>query len=277
MNQSSKSSSPYGIQCYKTSAGFFGNKVTFESTALNAAVPGPLDVVKTGADVQIGSQWYGATGTVKASGEKASRVDKYEVGFLQTVYDSRRTAYYEPDPYNPSLPQKIGTAILPSLLGDRYKVTDLCSPLPVRDGDTGVKPWYEIGDVNDFGNAKVSTQNTRIDDKPETTFDWTKNIGGKTQNLVKTRGQDVFRSWLSVQKKGTTGFLGMHRLGYVDWKVDYGTDITYNKGNPAASVVTPTANSGAQIIGTNEGPGVKLPLMGDPTANDAAKDVESKW
>jgi hypothetical protein len=275
-NNSGLNTSP-DIQRYKTSAGFFSNKVKFESTALNAVLPGALNIAKTGNNVLIGSQWYGATGTVKASGAKAARVGKYQVGFLQTVYKSSRTGYYEPDPYNPSLGQKIGTAILPSLLGDRRKFTDLCKPLPVRDGDTGDKPWYESGDVADFDNAKVSNKSTRIDDQPETTFDWTKNVGGKTQNLVKTRGQDVFRSWLSVQKRGTTGFMGMHRLGYIDWKVDYGTDVTYNNANPAASIVTPTANSGGQIIGVHEGPGLKLPLMGDPTANDVAKDVESKW
>jgi hypothetical protein len=69
----------------------------------------------------------------------------------------------------------------------------------------------------------------------------------------------------------------MHRLGYIDWKVDYGTDVTFNKANPAASVVTPTGDSGGEIIGVNEGFGVKLPLMDDPTANDAAKNERSNW
>lgn len=265
------------IQRYKTSAGFFGNKVTFESSALGATLAQPLSIQQSATGVSVSSQAYNASGTVKASGPKG-RVKEYEVGFLQTVYDSRRSFYYQPEPYTPGLLQQIGTAIMPAVFGDRLQITDLCDPLPVRDGDTGILPWYGMETVKSFDEAPVSTKTASMYDKPGTaTMPWTQTVNGKTQNLIKTRGQDVFRSWLSVQEKGTTGFFGMHRLGYIDWKVDYGTDITYKKANPASSVVTPIANSGGKIIGINEGPGIKFPLMGDPTANDAAKDVKSNW
>jgi hypothetical protein len=236
-----------------------------------------LNIQQDGTDVTIGSQDYNVDGTVKASGPK-DRVKEYEVGFLQTVYDSRRSFFYEPDPYNPGVLQQIGTALMPSVFGDRLKITDLCDPLPVRDGDTGVVPWYGMETVKSFDEAPDSTKTASMFDQPGTaTMNWTETVNGTDQHLVKTRGQDVFRSWLSVQEKGTTGFFGMHRLGYIDWKVDYGTDITFNKANPAASVVTPTADSGGKIIGVNEGFGVKLPLMDDPTANDAAKNERSNW
>lgn len=271
------SSNTSNIQRYETSAGFFDNKVTFESSAVGATLAKALDIQQDGTGITISSQDYDAVGTVKASGPK-ERVKEFEVGFLQTVYDSRRSFFYEPDPYTPGVLQQIGTAIAPGIFGDRLKITDLCDPLPVRDGDTGVVPWYGTETVKAFDEAPDSTKTASMYDKPGTThMDWTKTVGGKTQNLVKTRGQDVFRSWVSVQEKGTTGFFGMHRLGYIDWKVDYGTDITYNKANPGASVVTPTADSGGKVIGINEGPGIKLPFMDDPTANDAAKDEESTW
>jgi hypothetical protein len=271
---SSSNTSP-DIQRYETSAGFFSNKVEFESTALNATLAKALNIQQDGTDVTIGSQDYNVDGTVKASGPK-DRVKEYEVGFLQTLYDSSISGYYEPDPYNPGLLQQIGTAIMPSVFGDRVKVTNIV-PTPMRDGDAGEVPWYEINDAEAFDHAEDSTKSTHLYDAPQMPFPWTKDVGGVTQNLVKTRGQDVFRTWLSVQEKGTTGFFGMHRLGYIDWKVDYGTDITFNKANPAASVVTPTGDGGGQIIGINEGPGIKLPCMGDPVANDEIKEVESNW
>ena len=264
------------IQRYSASAGFFSNKVTFELMDKAATLAKPLQIKKKPGLLKISSQDYRASGTVKASGPKG-RVKEFEVGFLQTVYDSRRIFYYEPDAYNPGVMQQIGTAIAPGLLGDRVKVTDLCSPLPVRDGDAGVVPWYGTETVSAFDEADESTKTANIYDRPGTAMAWTQTANGKTQHLVKTGGQDIFRSWVSVQEKGTTGFMGMHRLAYIDWKVDYGTDITYNQADPTASIVTPTGESGGTITAISEGAGGFLPLMTDPVANDAAKEETGKW
>ena len=264
------------VQRYSASAGFFKNKVKFELQNYAATLAKPLQIKKKANLIKISSQDYRANGTVKASGPK-DRVSQFQLGMLQTVYDSRRIFYYEPAPYKPSLLQQIGTAIAPGLLGDRVKVTDMCKPLPVRDGDNGVVPWYEVSDTANFDNAPDSTKSTQIYDRPGTAMGWTQTVNGKEQQLVKTRGQDSFRTWVSVQEKGTTGFMGMHRLAYIDWKVDYGTDVTYNSANPAASVVTPTGESGGKITQISDGFGAYIPLMGDPVANDAATDETGKW
>ena len=203
-------------------------------------------------------------------------VSQFQLGMLQTVYDSRRTFYYQPAPYKPGVLQQIGTAIAPGLFGDRVKVTDLCKPLPVRDGDNGVVPWYGNETVADFDNAPDSTKSTQIYDRPGTAMEWTKTVNGKEQQLVKTGGQDSFRTWISVQEKGTSGFMGMHRLAYIDWKVDYGTDVKYNSADPASSVVTPTGESGGKITQISDGFGAFIPLMSDPVANDAATNAGSE-
>ena len=264
------------IQRYSTSAGFLSNKVEFELQNYAATLAAPLKIKKKANLLKISSQDYRANGTVKASGPQ-DRVGQFQLGMLQTVYDSRRSFYYEPDAYSPGILQQIGTALAPGLVGDRVKVTDMCKPLPVRDGDNGVVPWYEIKDVADFDIAADSTKTTQIYDQPGTAMEWTQNVNGEDQHLVKTRGQDSFRTWVSVQEKGTTGFMGMHRLAYIDWKVDYGTDITYDPANPTNSVVTPTGDSGGKITQISDGFGAFIPLMGDPVANDAATEETEKW
>lgn len=264
------------IQAYKTSAGWFSNKVEFESSGFSAAMAGGLDIQKTGTDLDISSKAYTAQGTVKATGPKG-RVKEFELGFLQTVYDSKRHFYYQPDPYNPGILEQIGTAIAPQIFSDRLKRTDLCDPLPVRDGDAGFVPWYGPETVHAFDEAATSTKTADMYDKPSSSSPWEKTVGGKKQYLVKTSGQDVFRSWLSVQEKGTTGFMGMHRMGYADWKVDYSTSVAVNKASPASSVVTPGSDSGGKVTKVSGGFGAYIPLMGDPVANDAAKWVESNW
>jgi hypothetical protein len=264
-------------QRYVTTAGFkiLGNRVKFTSTNIGATLAAGLQFNPDATNLKITSQDYDATGTVRAEGPKG-RVKEFDLGMLQTVYRSDRTYYYQPDPYNPGTLEKIGTAVAPALFSNRFKITDTLSKLPVRDGDAGIVPWYEISDVASFDEAASSTKSTRLYDQPGTTFPWKQTVDGTDQYLVKTGGKDIFRTWLSVQEKGTSGFLGMHRLGYIDWMVDYGTDVTVNKANLAASVVTLTTGGG-QILGINEGPGIKLPEMGDPVANDVTKEVKGWW
>lgn len=243
--------------------------VTFDSSAFTAAVARPLAVTKTGTDLTVGSATYSASGTVRASGP-AARVGQYEIGFLQTVYESSRNFYYEPAGHTPGLLARIA----PTFFGERKKVSDTCSSLPVRDGDAGFRPWYGPETVFPFSATDPSSTNTSMDDTPDSTQPWTVGSGTATQHLVKTDGRDRFRSWLAVKDTASTNAI---MLNYADWLVDYGTTVTFNSASPAASVVTPTATSGARVTGTGDATGGQWPLHGDPVANDVATNVESNW
>ncbi|GCD20262.1 hypothetical protein CTKZ_18240 [Cellulomonas algicola] len=243
--------------------------VTFDSSAFAAAVARPLAVTKTGTDVNLSSATYAASGTVRASGP-AARVGQYEIGFLQTVYESSRNFYYEPAGHTPGLLARIA----PTFFGERKKVSDTCSSLPVRDGDAGFRPWYGPETVFPFSATDPSTKNTAMQDTPDSTQPWTVGSGTARQQLVKTDGRDRFRSWLAVKDTASTNAI---MLNYADWLVDYGTTVTFNSASPAASVVTPTATSGARVTGTGDGTGGQWPLHGDPVANDVATVVESSW
>jgi hypothetical protein len=243
--------------------------VTFDSSAFAAAVARPLAVTRTGTDVTIGSATYSARGTVRASGP-AARVGQYEVGFLQTVYESSRNFYYEPAGHTPGLLARIA----PTFFGERTKVSDTCSALPVRDGDAGFRPWYGPETVVAFSATDPSSKNTAMDDTPDSTQPWTVGSGTARQHLVRTDGRDRFRSWLAVKDTASTNAI---MLNYADWLVDYGTTVTFNAASPGASVVTPTATSGARVTGTGDGTGGQWPLHGDPVANDVATIVESNW
>ncbi|MDC7121868.1 hypothetical protein OMK64_10005 [Cellulomonas fimi] len=243
--------------------------VTFDSSAFSAAVARPLAVTKTGTDLDLSSATYTASGTVRASGP-AARVGRYEIGFLQTVYESSRNFYYEPTGHTPGLLARIA----PTIFGERTKVSDTCSTLPVRDGDAGFRPWYGPETVFSFSATDPSTQNTSMQDTPSTNQPWTVGSGTATQHLVRTDGRDRFRSWLAVKDTSSTTAI---MLNYADWLVDYGTTVAFNSASPAASVVTPSATSGARVTGTGDSTGGQWPLHNDPVANDVATNVQSNW
>jgi len=194
------------------------------------------------------------------------QVNLFKVGFLQTLYDSSISWYYSP------AKQGFLGRLLPSIFGNRVEEKVAC-PTPVRDGDAGVMPWYEVGDVKQFDEAAKSNKATDIYDRPSSRHPWKRNFAGKEQYLVKTSGQDVFRTFLAVQNTENNS---LYRMNYVDWKVDYGADVKVNTINPASSVVTPTTG-GAQIMTTAEGPGSKSPAIGDPVANDVVKSTLGGW
>ncbi|GIG23014.1 hypothetical protein Cch01nite_37380 [Cellulomonas chitinilytica] len=250
-------------------AGSLVGAVTFDSSAFNAAVGKALVITKDAAELTIDAQTYTASGTVKASGPKAS-VGNYEIGFLQTVYESSRNFYYEPTGHTPGL---LAT-IAPSIFGERKKQSDTCTVLPVRDGDAGKRPWYGMETVLPFDKTDPSTKNTSMQDTPGSHNPWTLGAGVDKQHLVKTDGRDRFRSWLAVKEKSTTNAI---MLNYADWLVDYGTTIAFNAASPAASVVTPTATSGAKVTGTGDGSGGQWPLHGDPVANDVTTMTDANW
>lgn len=256
------------VQRFKNFDRWFSKKTNFESTAFSASIGGALNITKTGAGLELGSADYEPTGTVTANGPK-DRVKGYKLGWVQTVYESNRSFYYSPKDHE----RKWGGKILPGLLGERKVITDTLKTQPVRDGDTGVKPWYEINDAVHFDNAPTSTKSTRMYDAPETNQPWTIDVAGTKQYLVKTRGADVFRTWLITRNEETESIT---RLNYADWRVDYGTNVTPDYANPAASAVVATTG-GAKVTAVEEGTGLRWPLLGDPTANDEAYDKESKW
>jgi len=163
--------------------------------------------------------------------------------------------------------------LLPRIFGNRKKVIVTSSQLPVRDGDAGVTPWYGTETVKSFAAAKTSTKATSMEDTPTSPIPWKINVGGNPQYLVKTSGHDVFRSWLTVQNTSNNA---LYHMNYIDWKVDYGTDVEVDENDPASSTVTPTTGRG-QILGVNEGKGGKKPLTGDPVGNDTIEVKEKKW
>lgn len=243
--------------------------VTFESSGFSATVGKALAITKDASDLTIDSQPYQATGTVKATGPKA-RVGNYEIGFLQTVYRSDRNFYYEPDGHSPGLLARV----LPTVFGERKKISDTCSTLPVRDGDAGKVPWYGTETVDQFDVAATSTKTSTMGDTPGTFNPWTVGTGATQQHLVKTDGKDRFRSWLAVKDKAS---LTVIPLNYADWEADYSTTVTFNKAAPASSTVTPTGTSGSKVLGQGNGSGGQTPLHGDPVANDVATTVNSTW
>jgi hypothetical protein len=243
--------------------------VTFDSSGFSASVAKPLAITKTGSDLTIDSQQYTASGTVKASGPK-DRVGAYEIGFLQTVYESSRNFYYEPTPYTPGLFAKLA----PTLFSARKKIADTLTTNPVRDGDAGKRPWYGMETVSQFDKADPSTKASTMSDTPGSFMGWTTGSPPNEQHLVKTDGHDRFRSWLAVKDKSSTTAIP---LNYADWEVDYGTTVTFNKTSPAASVVTPTTTAGSKVTGTGDASGGKWPLHSDPVANDVTTTVTTRW
>jgi hypothetical protein len=59
-----------------------------------------------------------------------------------------------------------------------------------------------------------------------------------------------------VIRKTSWGSTEYRRLGYIDWHVNYKTDVTPNYANPSASVLAPAAGSGGTIDATVKGVGV---------------------
>ncbi|WP_285689021.1 hypothetical protein [Actinoplanes sp. NBRC 103695] len=243
--------------------------VTFTSSGFAATVANPLAFTKNGADLRVASQRYRATGSVTATGP-AARIGDYEIGFLQTVFESTRNFYYEPPGHTPGLFEQL----LPQIFSDRKKVSDTLSAIPVRDGDAGQVPWYGPETVDQFAATDPSTKVSTMSDTPSSTQPWKLGSGADEQHLVRTDGRDRFRSWLAVKDKNSDTAIP---LSYADWEVGYGTTVTVNPGSPAASVVTADPASGAKVTGTGDGSGGIWPLHEDPVANDVATEEHSTW
>jgi hypothetical protein len=225
--------------------------VFFTVTSFNAAVAGGLQVTEGAGGVTLDSQTYTATGTVEATGPK-SRVGLWDVGFLQTVYQSSRNFYYKS--------------------AARTKSSDICTKLPVRDGDTLIQPWYGMETVSPFAAASPDTQTATMSDTPGTNSSWDDPVSGEAGTLDHTDGQDVFRSWLAVRNRSS-----FHKkyLRFADWQVDYSTAVDTTQ--PIGSRVTPGGAAGATVTGTGNGMGGKQPELFDPVANAVAKVRNAKW
>jgi hypothetical protein len=243
--------------------------VAFSSSGFAARVAKPLTFTRTGADLEVASQTYTATGSVTASGP-AARVGDYEIGFLQTVFESTRNFYYQPPGHTPGVLEQL----LPLFFSDRKKVSDTLSQTPVRDGDAGQVPWYGPETVDQFAATDPSTKSSTMSDTPSSTQPWKVGTGPDEQHLVRTDGRDRFRSWLAVKDKSSAAVIP---LNYADWEVNYAASVAVNAGSPAASVVTADPASGAKVLGTGDGSGGVWPLHEDPVANDVAVEERSTW
>ncbi|MGH2634526.1 MAG: hypothetical protein ACRDG3_14070 [Tepidiformaceae bacterium] len=252
-------------------SGWFGNKVSFKLQNLSATLPGGLDVGAQGNNIHVASNDFDATGTVQATGP-AAEVAKYDLGFLQTVFRSNRKFKYLPYGHQRTFAQRVA----PAIFGKGRKTSDTTGLLPVRDGDTGIRPWYEVNDVSQFAAASPDVQNTTLYDQPSSGAPFEETVKGAQQGLVGTSGLDSFRTWLVIRKRAWAK-ARYRRLGYVDWKVSYKTTVTPNQAAPASSVIAPGANAGGRITNTVKGAGVYLPLTSDESANDAAHDKTSKY
>jgi len=240
------------VQRYKKSVGYKKTAVTIESSDFTAKAVSPLYIKKSAARLRIGSgpnPAYTAKGKVKIDGDP-DEVAQYEVGFLQTVYESNRDFYYS-------------SAAQPSGKGAK-KMTDYTKTQPGRDGDTGFEPWYGPETVFPYAKKASDTQSTRMDDTPSSNNVWVKDFGKGPQYLVKTGGKDTFVSWLAVRNKRTKA---VTELNNADWNVDYSADVKVDKASPQNSTVTPSGK--VTVTGTGDGRGAKTPLYKDPVANDA--------
>lgn len=225
--------------------------VSFTVTAFSPTVAGGLQITEDATGVGISSQTYTATGTVEATGPK-SRVANWDVGFLQTVYESSRNFYYKSSA--------------------RTKSSDVCTVLPVRDGDTLIQPWYGMETVSSFLAASPDTQSSTMQDTPGTSSSWDDPVSGEADTLDHTDGRDVFRSWLAVRNR--TDFHKKY-LRFADWRVDYST--TVDTTQPVGSRVTAGGAAGASVTGQGNGMGGKQPALFDPVANDVAKVRNTTW
>ena len=242
------------VQRFKASAGYKATAVAIESSGHSATGVAALEIKKTATRLRIGSgpnPAYTAVGTVKIGGDKAE-VGQYQVGFLQTVFESNRHFHYASVTETPGKGAK--------------KMTDYTKTQPGRDGDTGFVPWYGPETVKDFAAADPDTKSTRMDDTPSSGQVWQKDFGKGMQQLKMTSGRDTFVSWLAVRNKRTKA---VTLLNNASWYCDYGADVTVDTATPANSKVTPTTGKVA-VTSTGDGKGSKTPLYTDPVANDAA-------
>ena len=128
--------------------------VTIESSDFTAKAVSALYIKKGPTRLGIGSgpnPAYTAKGKVKIDGDP-DEVAQYEVGFLQTVFESNRDFYYSSKAEPPGKGAK--------------KMTDYTKTQPGRDGDTGFEPWYGPETVFPFAKKASDTQSTRMDDTP---------------------------------------------------------------------------------------------------------------
>jgi hypothetical protein len=237
---------------FKSSAGYKQTAVTIDAPEFTATGVSPLYIQKHATGLSIGSgpnPAYTAKGKVNIKGAGAE-VGQYEVGFLQTVFESNRHFYYR-------------SATETSGHGAK-KMTDYTKAQPGRDGDTGFEPWYGPETVVPFAASADETQSTRMDDTPSSFNDWVKDFGKGDQYLSKTGGRDTFVSWLAIRNKRTKA---VTLLNNADWHVNYDADVVVDKGNPANSKVTPIGS--LRVTGRGDGRGSKTPVYTDPVANDA--------
>jgi hypothetical protein len=178
-----------------------------------------------------------ATGT--AISDASVPVAEYEMGFVQNLYTSQMTATYTDTAGRPVQYMHIGV-----------------SKLPIRDSDTGSKPWSKQGDVKSLDAKEGYIVNT--EDRPRNVAPWSADNG--QASLSASEGSDIFCTWLAARHKQSGG---MYWLGWATWSVDWGCafDATARTGK--------STGKGGQEGHSGDGQGGLVPLTGDPVANES--------
>jgi hypothetical protein len=99
---------------------------------------------------------------------------------------------------------------------------------------------------------------------------------GRQQELVGTGGEDLFRTWLAVQRNNSQTVIA---LNYADWKVNYTTTVTnFNNQAPQNSTLRIHGHSGPRITKRGDGFGWwRRPILNDPVANQVQVTRTATW
>ncbi len=219
--------------------GVFAGNVSFTET--NIASP-------PNGKVKVQSPAITLSGSVDINrGDPDSQNEGVKIGWVQTLVSSTATGKYK-DP---------GVA---AGAGKEERAQLAVAPQPIRDGDAGKKPWYEVNDVRGWNGTNGATVTPgNLYDRPTVTFDFS-GEADTSKELYEVVGQDIFKTWLIAWQDGKPKY-----LYHYDWQVNYsGTRVAASNWNAAGA-----SNSTGSGPGAGSNP--KTAVLGDPVANDALK------
>jgi|GEM_PF-4092685 len=253
---------PHPIQ---RSTGVVQMSPSFKSTAFNTSSNGPLNVDTSDAtNAVIESADFNPSGSVRVSGSTDADAQKWEVGFIQTIYNVQRIGDYKG-----SVNEKRRT---------------LHTPVPLRDAlVSGGEPWYDPNGTNDSathsGRVQLGgtnrTENVHLWDKPVNVIPWDSPDGrGK---LDRARGEDRFVAWMVARKTAdpTDNPSLLRYLNWVSWKVNY--DVSFKYADQGLKQKR-SQRGKTEKTGSGEGKGESTPKLSGTIVNVAAsKASATKW
>ncbi|MCA9127874.1 MAG: hypothetical protein KDB22_12345 [Planctomycetales bacterium] len=163
----------------------------------------------------------------------------YEIGFMQAVVQSKMTANYA---------DSQGKIIWQFEIGE--------SQLPIRDSQTGVKPWMKKDASKSLSAA--DGRKVHAEDRPRNIVPWESK--DKLGKLISADGSDVFVTWLVARNKKDSSITA---LRYTVWNIDWSSafDFASKRGRPAGG--------GGTLGQSGEGNGPLAPLTSESTANES--------